>query len=118
MNSWKSGNKYNAKKTVIDGITFDSKKEAARYSELLMLQKAGHIQGLDLQPEYEIAPSFRYNGKHHRARKYRADFRYIEDGQTVVEDVKSPATRKISLYRLKRHLFLSLYGDALDFRET
>lgn len=110
--------KYRSKKTTVDGIRFDSKKEAARYSELCMLERAGHISDLETQPVYIIAEGFRHEGKKHPARKYIADFRYMKNGMTVVEDVKSPATKKIPLYRLKRHLFLLKYGDQLTFRET
>lgn len=110
--------KYRSKRTTVDGIAFHSKKEAARYGELKMLEKAGMISDLILQPSFEIAPGFRYNGKKERARKYVADFQYTVSGRTVVEDVKSAATKKIPLYRLKRHLFLIQYADRYEFKET
>ena len=64
-------NKYKAVKTTIDGITFDSKREAKRYTELKILEKAGYITHLELQPEYPIT----INGI--KLCKYIADFRYF-----------------------------------------
>ena len=91
-------NKYNAKKTVIDGITFDSKKEAARYSELVLLEKSGHISNLRLQPEFPLM----VNGT--KIGKYVADFSYLtKSGNRVIEDVKSKATIT-SVYRLKKKI--------------
>jgi hypothetical protein len=111
-------NKYRNVKQKYDGHTFDSIKEMNRYIELKLLEKIGEITDLKLQPRFEIAPTVR----HHtfgtlRKRFYVADFQYVENGSTVVEDVKSPPTRKNKLYTLKRHLFLMKYPD-LDFRET
>ena len=93
--------KYNNKKIAVDGIIFDSKKEAARYSELKILLKAGLIFDLELQPVYEIQPSYKRQGKTVRAIKYLADFRYQENGKTVVEDVKG---FKTDMYKLKKKL--------------
>ena len=81
-------NKYHNKKTVVDNIKFDSKLEANRYSELKLLEKAGQIFDLKLQPRFLLQPSFKYKGKTHRKIEYVADFEYIENGQVVVEDVK------------------------------
>ena len=93
--------KYNNKKIAVDGIIFDSKKEAARYSELKILLKAGLIFDLELQPVYEIQPSYKRQGKTVRAIKYLADFRYKENGKMVVEDVKG---FKTDMYKLKKKL--------------
>ncbi len=77
--------KYRAVKTVVDGIAFDSKKEARRYSELMLLMRAGGIRCLELQPEYEITIK----------KKYRADFRYYDKhGNLVLEDAKGFKTRE------------------------
>ncbi|ORC37289.1 hypothetical protein B4O97_03610 [Marispirochaeta aestuarii] len=108
-------NKYRNRKTTIDGITFDSKKEAARYAELKMLERAGEIQGLKLQPRYEISKTVKWNGKTLRARFYVADFEYWQNGVRTVEDVKGMRTKE---YTLKRHRFLELYGDQVRFIET
>lgn len=94
-------NKYKAKKVVLDGIEFDSRKEAGRYSELKQMQQVGIIQDLRCHPEFELIPKC---GKE-RAAKYHADFAYIEiaTGKLVVEDVKSKAT-KTRDYILRRKL--------------
>ena len=94
-------NKYHAKKVTVDGIEFDSRKEANRYFELLTMQKAGLIRDLERQPEFELIPKC---GKE-RAAKYHADFAYIDlaTGKLVVEDVKSRAT-KTRDYILRRKL--------------
>ena len=119
-----SRSKYKAVKTTIDGITFDSKKEAKRYTELKLLEKAGHITHLELQPEYQIT----INGA--KICKYKADFRYFtvrqenneqyynskgewqtptmtgdKEGQ-IVEDVKG---FKTPIYRLKKKLVEACY---------
>jgi hypothetical protein len=98
--------KYGNKKTVVDGIKFDSAKEAKRYGELKMLLKAGHIGLLQLQVVYRLE----VDGK--LICKYVADFEYIQvnTGETVVEDVKSAATRKLPVYRLKKKLMKELLG--------
>ena len=115
----KKVSKYRNNKVVIDGYTFDSKKEGIRYLKLKHMQGLGVISDLELQPEFVIAEGFKLvTGETLRARKYRADFRYKENGNVVVEDVKSPITRKEPLYRLKRHLFLARYGKELIFREV
>ena len=95
--------KYKNVKTIIDGIAFDSKKEAARYGELMLLAKAGAIQDLRLQVPFELIP--KQAGE--RAVKYIADFVYTENGETVVEDVKGVRT---DVYRLKKKLMLKVHG--------
>ncbi len=92
--------KYNAVKTTVDGITFDSKKEARRYSELKLLEKAGHIRNLELQPKYRCE----IDGK--LICTYKADFRYFTDERKVVEDVKG---MKTPIYRLKKKLVEALF---------
>ena len=101
--------KYNAKKTVLDGITFDSKKEAARFQELRLLERAGEIQDLYCQVEYELIPK----QKGERACHYVADFVYTENGKKIVEDVKGKRTRE---YIIKRKLMLERHG--VKIRET
>ena len=98
----KRSGKFNAHRTEVDGITFDSKKEALRYMELKILSKTGHISELKLQPEYPMI----VNG--HKVCAYRADFRYVENGKTVVEDVKG--YKKNPLYALKKKLLFACYG--------
>lgn len=92
----------------LDGITFDSKKEAGRWSELKLMEKAGIIQGLNRQVKYELIPAIREGGKtKQRATSYIADFVYQQNGQLIVEDVKGIRTE---VYRLKKKLMLWRYG--------
>lgn len=93
--------KYHAKKTVVDGIEFDSAKEAKRFTKLREMQEAGRIQGLRLQVPYEILPSFECDGVKYRGMKYVADFVYYRDGKVVVEDCKGFKTAE---YKLKKKL--------------
>ena len=114
--------KYKNKKVVADGITFDSKKEYQRYCELKLLEKAGEISDLRLQVPYELVPPqyehyerYGKNGKRlkdgkrtlEHAVKYVADFVYIEDGNTIVEDTKGLRTTE---YVIKRKLMLYVHG--------
>lgn len=100
-------NKYHAKKITIDGIEFDSRREANRYAELLVMQKAGLISSLTRQEEFELIPKC---GKE-RPAKYHADFSYTDTatGKKVVEDVKSRAT-KTPDYILRRKLMNWRFG--------
>lgn len=95
------GSKYHAKNTVVDGIEFDSAKEAKRYVKLRDMQEAGEIQGLFLQVPYEILPSFECDGVKYRGMKYVADFVYYRDGKVVVEDCKGFKTPE---YKMKKKL--------------
>ena len=101
--------KYRNTKTVIDGVTFDSKKESARYSDLKLMHRAGAITDLTLQPKFDIV----INGQ--KVCSYIADFSYVENGVTVVEDVKSEMTRKLPTYRLKKKLMRAVHG--IEIRE-
>ena len=112
-NKGKSGNKYNARKDVVDGMTFDSQKEAARWRELVLLQRLGKITGLQRQVTFELIPKQKAGGKTERACRYVADFVYYPSGEAVpvVEDVKG--CRKgaaYAVYTIKRKLFLQKYG--------
>ena len=107
--------KYSARKTEIDGVLFDSKKEANRYCELKLLEKGKVISNLELQPKFELAEGFRYQGKKYQAINYIADFKYVEEnGIEVIEDVKG---MKTDVYNIKKKLFLLRYGERFDFRE-
>ena len=103
-------NKFHARKTVVDGITFDSKHEANRYCELKALERAGAIQNLERQTAFLLVPKSRTE----RAVTYKADFQYVENGRVVVEDAKGHRTKD---YIIKRKLFKQLYPD-IDFREV
>lgn len=126
-------NKFNARKTVVDGITFASKKESNRYRELKMLERAGEICCLRLQVPFELIPA-QYEetgevytkgankGKPKRGKciekavTYIADFVYYNSDATVrtVEDVKGMRT---PVYIIKRKLFRWRYPD-YEFREV
>lgn len=109
--------KYGNRKTTVDGFTFDSKAEAARYMALQLLERGGVITALQLQPEFQIAPAFTYKGKKERAIKYVADFKYldVQTDEWVIEDVKGTRTE---VYKLKRKLFLAKYGHMYKFEEV
>ena len=112
--------KYHSIATCIDGIEFDSRKEARRYQELKLLEKAGRISNLEMQVPFELVPAqyeecnevyTRGPRKGERKRGaciekaviYRADFVYIEDGKIVAEDTKGFKTKD---YIIKRKLML------------
>lgn len=95
--------KYRAVKTEVDGIIFASKKEANRYCELKLLERAGEISNLKLQPEYLII----VNGQ--EVCKYKADFSY-RDEKTVTQVVEDTKGFKTPVYRLKKKLMKACYG--------
>ena len=116
-------NKYHARKCVLDGIIFDSRKEAQRYSELLLLQRAKEISCLARQRKYVLIPAqyeyyerFGKRGQELQPGKrliekecaYIADFVYVDkDGKLVVEDAKGMKTKD---YIIKRKLMLFIHG--------
>ncbi len=103
--------KYGSVKTQVAGITFDSKAEAARFVELKQLEAIGDIDRLRLQVKYVLLPAKRNaDGYLERESAYIADFVYLDrEGNEVVEDMKSPATRTPE-YVIKRKLMLSVHG--------
>lgn len=115
--------KYHSRKVVRDGISFDSAKEAKRYSELKLLERAGVITDLQLQVKYVLIPAQRepdtvgprgrvVKGKLlERETCYIADFVYQQGGETVVEDVKGyKGSTAYAVFALKRKLMLKEYG--------
>ena len=108
--------KYNAHKTTIDGITFDSKKEADYYCYLKLLKRAGEIKDFELQPEFVLQDGYRdAAGKWVRPIIYRADFRVTyADGREVVIDTKGCRTQ---VYAMKKKMLLKRYPD-LNFVEN
>lgn len=121
---------YNVKTRALDGTVFDSYKEARRWDELLLLQRAGKITDLQRQVKYELVPAQyetyeRYSKKGERLKdgvkllerkaEYVADFVYTdaESGELVVEDAKGMRTQE---YILKRKLMLAVYG--IRIKET
>lgn len=107
--------KYHSRKVTLDGHTFDSKAEAKRYCELKLLERAGAIRGLNIQPRFELQEPFMCDGKKYRKIEYIADFSYYKGSQMIVEDVKG---MKTDVYKLKKKLFLKQYGDKLTFKEV
>lgn len=115
--------KYHSKKIEIDGITFDSKKEAKRYEELKTLESLGEIEGLELQKKFVLIPTQREPdtvGPRGGIKKgkviekecaYFADFYYhdLKADEWVVEDTKSPITRT-PVYKVKKKLMLYVHG--------
>ena len=118
--------KYAARKAVVDGIAFDSRKEARRYGELSLLLRAGKITDLELQKRYELIPAqyetFERYGKRGQRLKdgqrcveksvvYVADFTYKQDGQTIVEDTKGyQRGTAYDVFVIKRKLMLYIHG--------
>ena len=103
--------KYGSVKTQVDGRVFDSKAEARRYAELKLLEAGGHISSLEMQKRFLLLPSKRNaDGYLERETSYIADFVYVDaTGNTVCEDVKSPASRTAE-YVIKRKLLLHVHG--------
>lgn len=101
--------KYKAKKTEVDGIAFDSKKEAKRYQELKLFEKTKVISNLQRQVKFELIPVQHVEGKlAERACSYVADFVYLDkQGNTIVEDTKGVKTKD---YIIKRKLMLWVHG--------
>jgi len=100
--AWRKRNKFGATKTTVDGIEFDSKAEASRYSQLRFLEKAGKIKNLERQVRYDLV----VNGVN--CGFYKADFRYWDQGssQHIVEDVKGVRT---PVFALKAKLMKALH---------
>lgn len=122
---------YHIRTATSDGAIHDSRKEANRWCELTLLERAGKISNLQRQVPFELIPaqyeSFERYGKNGKRLKdgqrcieksavYIADFVYNEGGKKVVEDVKSVATKKKESYILKRKMLLWVYG--IKLRET
>lgn len=101
-------NKYKNKKVQIDMYVFDSIAESRRYKELALLEKAGEIENLQLQPKFLLQDSFKKNGKTYRKIEYIADFMYEEKGKVIIEDVKGMETKE---FKIKRKLFEYKYPD-------
>ena len=102
-------NKYGAIKTTLDGITFDSAREASRWGQLVLLQRLGKIKDLDRQVPFRLIPAEK--GKRLRELRYIADFVYTDDKGRHVEDSKGFRTQE---YRLKKRLMWHLYGIEVE----
>lgn len=104
--------KYRNRKVTVGGVTFDSAGEQRRYAELCQLQESGRIAFLTLGQYFELAPACSLGGKRKKpALRYKADFTYVrDDGELIVEDFKSLITRKNPVYRIKKHLMMTVHG--------
>jgi hypothetical protein len=100
--------KYNSKKIEVDGLKFDSKTEYKRWTELVLLEKSGHIQNLQRQVTFELQPKFKKKGVSYRAITYVADFTYVVGGVLIVEDRKGFCDQK---FPIKKKLFEYKYPD-------
>lgn len=119
MRGWNRLQKYGNKKVVVDGIIFDSKKEAQRWRELNLLESMGEIKGLRRQVKFNLIPTQREpdtTGKRggiirgkviEKECNYIADFLYWQDGKMIVEDTKGMRTAG---YKIKRKLMLYVHG--------
>lgn len=110
--------KYGATKVTVDGVTFDSKREARRYADLKLLERAGDIRNLELQPKFpivikgeEVRIKSRGYSKKGRAVKYIADFAYFRGHERIVEDSKGFDT---PVSRLKRALVEHIYNVKIE----
>jgi hypothetical protein len=101
-------NKYGNIKTVVDGRSFHSKKEAARYLVLKEMEQRGEIANLRLQVSHTIT----VNG--HKICRYVSDFEYDLEDRHIVEDVKTERTAKLPVYRLKKKLLKACLGIDID----
>lgn len=106
--TWKR-NKYHNIKTYCDGYQFDSRKEAARYKELKLMEASGVIQDLKIQVPFEIECFGQL------ICKYYADFTYTEDGERIIEDSKGVRTR---VFNLKWKLLKAQEGDKYKYLIT
>jgi len=110
--------KYASQKVEHGELKFDSKKEARRWAELERMQAGGQISELRRQVAFELAPAVRLAGEARKkpAIRYWADFVYQLDGTLTVEDCKSTPTRKLAIFRAKKHLMKTVLN--LDIKET
>lgn len=104
--------KYYNRRIVIDGIVFDSVREANRYRELKLLERAGEVHDLKMQEKYRLIPAQYRDGKCvERECAYYADFDYIDShGKHIVEDTKGIRTKD---YIIKRKLMLYIFGISI-----
>lgn len=119
--------KYGNRKATVDGITFDSRREARRYCELKLMLKAKEITDLQLQVKFELIPEQREPAtERYKAGKnkgefkpgkliekpivYIADFVYKQNGEMIVEDAKGLKTRE---YIIKRKLMRYIHGISI-----
>ena len=106
----KKVSKYRNEKVSVNGVKYDSKKEAKRAEQLETQERLGIISQLSKQVKFVLQPSFKFAGHTIREIAYVADFVYYEKGTQVVEDVKSPITRANPVYKLKKKMMMYVHG--------
>jgi len=95
-------NKYNAKRIKIDGYFFASEKEGQRYRDLKLMNYNGNITDLIIHPKFELQEGFvDVEGKKIQKITYTADFQYIENGKTIVIDVKGGKATQTEAFKIK-----------------
>lgn len=101
--------KHGNRKVHVDGMTFDSEMEFARYRQLQLQERAGFIRDLRRQVVYELAPAVVLDGRQKPPLRYTADHVYfdVEAGREVVEDTKGHVTEA---YRVRKHLMKHVHG--------
>ncbi len=114
-------NKFGAKRVKVDGIWFDSKGEAARYSELKLEERAGDVRNIKTQVAIPLIAFSMYAVGGEEVGHYKADYTYERrnsrgDWFPVVEDFKGEPTAAKETYRFKRRMFRANYG--FDITET
>lgn len=104
--------KYKNKKVEVDGIKFDSKKEATRYKELKLLERSGVISELQLQVKFVLIPK----QKGERECSYYADFVYKNNktNEVIVEDVKPSPKYQTDVYKIKKKLMLYIHNIRIN----
>lgn len=107
MTRWRVTPKYRNNPVVVDNVRFDSRKEAAHYQQLTLLQRAGAICRLECHPRFDLHAT---NGA--KIGRFTADFLYVDphNGEVFVLDVKSPITRRETSYRLRKKLVEAEHG--------
>ncbi|MGG2943031.1 DUF1064 domain-containing protein [Bacillus safensis] len=104
-------NKYGARKTIVDGITFDSKAEAKYYQQLKWLKQAKQIKDFSLQPRFELQETFKKHDKTFRKIEYIGDFEVTNlDGSKEVIDIKGMETKE---FAIKRKLYARKFDTPL-----
>ena len=106
----KPRSKYGNTKVEVNGVKYDSKKEAKKAEELEMQERLGIISNLERQKKFVLQPSFKFAGHTIREIAYVADFVYMENGTQVVMDVKSPITRANPVYKIKKKMMMYVHG--------
>ena len=108
--------KFGNKKTLVDGIVFDSGHEADRYLELKALEGLGEIRDVELQPKLGIFACELATGKGIEVASFKADFRYfdIQANRVRIEDAKSDGTKGETAYRLRKKLVEACHGITVE----